>query len=97
MKIVKLNRRHKAFRYGFTYALRYDDSHIRSSYEVVKLKLEAMYGHPSWDDHKARYHPWMYVWAGRSSKTGFYVKWIHLKREEDLTLLRLSGALDETN
>jgi hypothetical protein len=96
MKIVKLNRKFKAFRHGFTYALRFDDSHMRGSYELAKKKLEAMYGHPSWDDRQARYHPWMYVWGKRSPKTSFYIKWIYLKREEDLTLLRLSGALDES-
>jgi len=96
MKIVKMNRRHKAFRYGFTHGLRYEESHMASSFERVKLKLEAMYGHPSWDDRRARHHPWMYVWGKRNPATGYYVKWIHIKREEDLTLLMLSGALDES-
>lgn len=95
MKIVKLNRKHTAFRHGFTYAFRYEESHVFSSYELVKRKLEELYGCPGWDDRRARYHPWMYVWGRRNSKTGYYVKWIHLKREEDVTMLILSGALDE--
>jgi hypothetical protein len=100
MKIVKLNRRHTAFNYGFTYALRYDDSHIQSaeaSFGNVKKKLEEMYGHPSWDDRKARYHPWMYVWGKRSPKTGLRIKWIHLKDEADISALILMGLIDESN
>ena len=96
MKIVKLNRRYKAFRHGFTHALRYDDSHLRGSYELAKIKHESMYGHPSYDERTARHHPWMYVWGKRKPRTSYYIKWIYLKREEDLTLLMLSGALDES-
>lgn len=93
MKIVKLTRKYKAFNYGFTHALRYDCSHTDDSFYMVEKRLADMHGQPSYDERRARYHPYMTSWGRRDPKTRMYLKWIYLKQEADITMLILSGTL----
>ena len=86
MKIVKLNTKFKMHRVGFKYALRCD----RYDYSKALHRLQDMYG------HGGPYNRFHHVYAGRrDAKTRNFLSWIYLRDEADVTLLQLSGALDE--
>jgi len=104
MKIVKLNRRHTAFKkWGFPIGIRFDawddtaraaDTYLSNTYNT------ASYQRPDCSWSKVRVQ-WYGNWGNKSKNFKDLCPrrpyWIYLRNEADLTMLVLSGVLDESN
>ena len=105
MKIVKLNRRHNAHKkWGFPIGIRFDswDSNARATdVYLSNLYKTASYQRPDcgWSTVRVQ---WYAAWGNKSKNTNKDLNphrpyWIFLRNEADVTMLVLSGVLDESN
>lgn len=80
-RVVKLDRRHKNYKYGFTHGLRFNGF----TNEAIKCEhmLQNMY--PDNRVYSAN-RAWTYYWS--SGRTGIY--WINVRHESDITGVLLS-------
>jgi hypothetical protein len=83
-KPVKLDRRHKAFSWGYTYAIRFNLWDWQS--RKIETYLSKIYPETEWE---AQYRS---KWYGdfRSKRT----YWIYFRDGADLTLVLLSGCIE---
>lgn len=104
MKIVKLTKRHNAFKkWGFPIGLRFDcwDDNARAADVYLSNTYKtASYQRPDSSWSKVRVQ-WYGAWGqARKCKTSNLVPrrpyWIYLRNEADVTMLVLSGVLDES-
>jgi hypothetical protein len=89
MKVVKLNRRYKAYKEGFTHALRL----ISWSKEAGEIEqfLTTRYGSQyNWYTQPGN-RQWSSGFGHRSSKYDTRPFWINLRNESDITMILLSG------
>jgi len=93
MKIVKLNRRHKALSEGFTHALRFE-YYDHKTVSPIEFSLRDKYGHSGWKREDAG--NWYSMFGNvAKAKNGSKYKtyWVYLRNEEDITLLLLLGIV----
>lgn len=87
MKVVKLNRRHNAFKQGFTHALRFNTWHQKAG-EIENFLSQRYGGQFYWDRNRGQ-------WSSGfgSAPRGFTSRpyWINLKNESDISMILLSG------
>ena len=108
MKIVKLNRRHKAHKkWGFAMAVRYREygSDARRVCEYLENTYKtASYQKPDW--HWSKWSQikieWYAYFGNRPARNADIMddyrprpSWIYLKNEADVSMLILTGLLDE--
>jgi hypothetical protein len=104
MKIVKLNRRHTAFKkWGFPVGIRFDcwDNNAKAAdMYLSKTYYTASYQRPDCTWSKVRVQ-WYGSWGNKSKICKDLIPrrpyWIYLRNEADLTMLMLSGVLDENS
>ena len=105
MKIVKLNRRHTAFKkWGFPIGIRFDawDNSARAAdVYLSNIYKTASYQRPDCTWSKVRVQ-WYAAWGNKSKNTDKDLNpcrpyWIFLRNKADVTMLVLSGVLDESN
>lgn len=104
MKIVKLNRRHTAFKkWGFPIGIRFESwgNNARAAdVYLSNLYKTASYQRPDcvWSNVRVQ---WYASWGNKSKNTKNLNPcrpyWIFLRNEADVTMLMLSGALDENH
>ena len=104
MKIVKLNKRHTAFKkFGFPIGIRFDcwdDSARAADVYLSNAYKTSSYQRPdsAWSTVRVQ---WYAAWGNKSKNfkdlTPRRPYWIYLRNEADLTMLMLSGVLDESN
>lgn len=86
MKIVKLDRRHRATNDGFTYALRF--SEFTASVCLVEQYLTNMYPRSMRRRNAGR---WYSEFGYRIRGQSVSPFWIYFKKEEDITLVLLAN------
>lgn len=92
MKIIKLDNRHTAKRYGFNYALRFD-TYVKEAGKVEDF-LRKIHGPAVF---LRKYNgPW-YGEFGSYSASWKRLYWINVRSEADITLIILSGVTNENN
>jgi hypothetical protein len=86
MKIVKLNRRYKAFAQGFTHALKFEQQTWRSREVETILRARYVYngGDPAWQACAGKRIPSPTRYGLRRQEW-----WINLRHESDITLILL--------
>lgn len=92
MKLVKLNNRHKLYRYGYTHALRFNGYGAESKrIFAIESYLQSAYpGIGLW--HASLEHPrtaWAIHWPPKANGVRPY--WIGFKKEEDAIMCILIG------
>lgn len=97
MKIVNLNLRHNAFKkYRFKAGLRFNEWNHQS--RAVELYLKERYQRNGWRpstwDHEDIY--WYGEFGRASTRFGNRPYWVYLRNSEDVSMLLLSGVLDQT-
>lgn len=87
MKVVKLNRRYKAYKEGFTHALRFDhwEKHAGDIEQFLTNRYGSQY---SWQRDRGQ---WSSNFGSRPSRSDSRPFWINLKNEADITMILLSG------
>jgi len=93
MKIVKLNRRHKALSEGFTHALRFE-YYDHAVVQKIETSLSDKYGYSGWKREDAG--DWYSMFGNvAKAKNGSKYKtyWVYLRNEADVTLLLLLGLV----
>lgn len=89
MKVVKLNRRYKAYKEGFTHALRFN-SWSKEAGEIEQI-LTTRYG-SQYNWYKLHSNSqWTSGFGHRSNKYDTRPYWINLRKESDITMILLSG------
>jgi hypothetical protein len=93
MNVIKLDKRHKFYRYGFTAALRFNvrDTNISK----VENYLNSTYGYEPYTHAKKIVHPWVSYTSTRGSwrkKNKIY--WVCVKNPAVLSMVLL--AIDHT-
>jgi hypothetical protein len=87
MKVVKLNRRYKAYKEGFTHALRFD--HWEKNAGDIEQFLTKRYGSQyNWNKPQSQ---WTSGFGSRPSSSDSRPYWINLRRESDVSMILLSG------
>ena len=99
MKIIKLDRRHKAYKkYSFSHAIRFD-SYWSSNAEFVAKYLEEIHKTPSYQRPDSVYSKgetnWYANFGHKSKGDCLRPYWIYLRNESDVTLLVLKGLLND--
>ena len=89
MKVVKLNRRYKAYKDGFTHALRFDTWHIKAG-EIEQFLTNRYGSQYNWYKRHGN-SQWTSGFGSRSSKYDARPYWINLRNESDVTMILLSG------
>lgn len=89
MKVVKLNRRYKAYKEGFTHALRFDQwgKHVGDIEQFLTNRYGRQY---LWHKRHAN-SQWTSGVGSRPSSTDSRPYWINLRNEADITMILLSG------
>jgi hypothetical protein len=82
MKVVKLDRRHRLGKQGFTHAFRFEG--YESSVVDIEKNLSTKYGY-SWNNEKC----WGSYW-GKKSVNGSRLYWIGFRNEQLVTQTLLS-------
>lgn len=99
MKVVKLDKRNRAFKYGFTHAIRFGAGESSVNFSKLKAYLEERYPRPTYRYYTwSRLTPHLYAgsWETVESK-GHYSKriyWICVKNEAVLTMALLAVDMD---
>lgn len=86
VNIVKLDRRHKKYKDGFTHAFRFEHGFC---YDAIKCEqiLQNMY--PDNRSYSANPDHFSYSWgSNRARRPRIY--WLNVKRESDITMVLLS-------
>lgn len=107
MKIVKLSNRHKAHKkWGFAIGIRYNDYRIDSRRVCEYLESiykTASYQKPDWRWSNTKIE-WYADFGNRPARSTHSMNdyrprpyWIYLKNEADISMLILTGLLDESN
>lgn len=87
MKVVKLNRRYKAYKEGFTHALRFNSWHPKAG-EIENFLIKRYGNQYSWNKPQSQ---WTSGFGSRPSSSDSRPYWINLRRESDVTMILLSG------
>mgnify|MGYP003344614491 FL=1 len=97
MKIVKLDRRHKLYLRGFTYAFKCSYSNESVKVYAITRYLESVYGHNRLDRSGAWYGGFgtsrmtvKNLWGGEYTTNPY---WIAVRREADVTAILLATEL----
>ena len=91
MKVVKLNRRHTAFNYGFTYAVRFESWCDRA--RAAETILRERYGPPRLSKWFNDSSEWCGIFGHKSSKQQYSPYWINFRNETTITLILLTVDL----
>ena len=91
MKVVKLNRRHTAFKHGFTHAVRFE-SWCDEALEI-ETELRERYGPPRLSKWFNDSSEWCGIFGHKSSKQQYSPYWINFRNETTITLILLTVDL----
>jgi len=89
MKVVKLDRRYKAYKEGFTHALRFDhwEKHAGDIEQFLTKRYGSQY---NWYKRHSN-SQWSSNFGSRPSRSDSRPFWINLRNETDISMILLSG------
>jgi hypothetical protein len=91
-KVIKLDRRHKKYKYGYRHAIRFDNGFCREAMECERI-LQNMYPDDTYSAYSANPNEWTYSWGAIKHRTPRYY-YLNTKSESDITCVLLSLNVD---